>query len=128
MNLKFLFLSLSAALFLCGCTTVKRMPSEDIEVPKLFARQIRILKDPTIASNSKEKYDAAKEMLKKVDFTFTRETRTLDNIFCDKDAIIDFPNSTQRQITFNYQYGDHYIRLTFFTFRQWVMRVEIREK
>ena len=38
-----------------GCAT-KRLPSEDLEVPKLFPEEIAILKNPDISPNSKEKY------------------------------------------------------------------------
>ena len=113
--------------FLAGCA-VERLPSEDIEAPKLNARLIRILKDPDIRSNSREKYEAMKELMKKVDFSFTRETRTINEFLAPQDAIIDFPEAIDRRISFNYQYLDRYIRLTFFTYRNFVVRVDIVEK
>ena len=113
--------------FLAGCAA-ERLPSEDIEAPKLNARLIRILKDPDIRANSREKYEAMKELMKKVDFSFTRETKTINEFLAPQDAIIDFPESIDRRISFNYQYQDRYIRLTFFTYRNFVVRVDIIEK
>ena len=113
--------------FLAGCEA-ERLPSEDIEAPKLNARLIRILKDPDIRPNSREKYEAMKELMKKVDFSFTRETRTINEFLAPQDAIIDFPEAIDRRISFNYQYLDRYIRLTFFTYRNFVVRVDIVEK
>ncbi|MBQ7695717.1 MAG: hypothetical protein IJT50_11420 [Lentisphaeria bacterium] len=112
---------------LAGCAT-ERLPSEDIEAPKLNARLIRILKDPDIRSNSREKYEAMKALMKKVDFSFTRETKTINEFLAPQDAIIDLPDAVDRRISFNYQYLDHYIRLTFFTYRNFVVRVDIIEK
>ena len=60
-----LFLTL-LSLMISGCAT-KRLPSEDIEAPRLNASLIEILKDPLIPVNSKEKYDAIRALLKKVD-------------------------------------------------------------
>ena len=69
-----------------------------------------------------------KELMKKVDFSFTRETKTINEFLAPQDAIIDLPEAVDRRISFNYQYRDHYIRLTFFTYRNFVVRVDIIEK
>ena len=113
--------------FLAGCAA-ERLPSEDIEAPKLNARLVRILKNPDLRSNSREKYEAMKELMKKVDFSFTRETRTINEFLAPQDAIIDLPEAVDRRITFNYQYRDRYVRLVFFTYRNFVVRVDITEK
>ena len=75
-----------------------------------------------------ESYEAAKELVKRVDLTFTRETKTVNDIFYFKDALIDFPNLPDRTVTFNYQYKDNYIRFQFKTFRNFITHVEITEK
>ena len=121
----FLFVLLS--LVLSGCA-VKRLPSEDIEAPGLNSQLIGILKDPQLKANSKEKYDAIRALMKKVDFSFTRETKTINEYLSPTDAIIDVPEAVDRRITFNYQYRNKYVRLTFFTFREFVVRVDISEK
>lgn len=126
---KFFFLTAltTVVLMFSGCST-ERLPSEDLEVPVVCADLIKVLKDPQLSANSKAKYDAARELVKRVDFSFTRETKTINDIFFHKDALIDFPNLPDRTITFNYQYQDHYIRFQFRTFRNFVLRVDITEK
>ncbi len=122
-----LFLLCLLSLICSGCAT-KRLPSEDIEAPRLYADLIQVLKDPKIPANSKLKYDAIRELMKKVDFTFTRETKTINEFLSANDAIIDIPEAVDRRITFNYQYRDRYVRLIFFTYRNFVVRVDIKEK
>ena len=124
---RYFFPAAAAVLLLAGCAT-ERLPSEDIEVPVVCADIIKVLKDPSIGPNSRQKYEAAKALVKKVDLTFTRETATLNEIFYHKDALIDFPDLPDRTITFNYQYRDNYIRFQFRTFRNFVTRVDITEK
>jgi hypothetical protein len=121
-----LLLSVLSLMF-SGCAT-KLMPSEDIEAPRLYASLISVLKDPQLPANSKEKYDAIRALMKKVDFTFTRETKTINDFLSPADAIIDLPEAVDRRITFNYQYRNNYVRLTFFTYRNFVVRVDITEK
>ena len=123
----FLLVCFSALLFISGCAT-ERLPSEDLEVPVLYADIIKVLKDPKIRSNTKEKYDAAKALLKKVDLSFTRETKTINELFYHGDALVDLPNSQDRTISFNYQYKDKYVRIQFKTFRNFVVRTIITEK
>ena len=126
--MKFVFVSsLLCAFFLVGCAS-KPLPSEDIEAPRLYSSLINVIKDPGINPNSREKYEAVKKLIKKVDFTFTRETKTINEFFAPGDAIIDLPEAQDRRISFNYQYRDKYVRLTFFTFRNFVVRVDIIEK
>ncbi len=124
-----LFFAVSAAvmLVLSGCTA-ERLPAEDLEVPVVCADIIKVLKDPSLAPNSRQKYDAARALVKKVDLTFTRETKTINEIFFHRDAMIDFPDRPDRTITFNYQYRDSYIRFQFRTYRNFVLRVDISEK
>lgn len=126
MKCKLLLLIILSLVF-SGCAT-KPLPSEDIEAPKLYARWINVLKDPELKPNSKEKYEAVRQLIKKVDFSFTRETKTINEFFAPQDAIIDLPQAVDRRITFNYQYRDNYVRLTFFTYREFVVRVDILQK
>ena len=123
-------LLLIAALLLltAGCASTRKLPSEDIEVPQLYPELIAVLKNPSLPANSKEKYEAIRELIEKVDMTFTRETKTIDQLLYYGDAIIDDPRSENRIITFNYQYGDHYIRLKFYTYRNFVHRVDVITK
>ena len=105
-----------ALLLAGGCTLFqeeKKLPSEDIEIFKFYPELISVLKNPNLPSNSREKYDAARE---------------INDIFFYGDAIIDSPDAEDRTISFNYQYGDHYVRFRFFMFRNFVLRVEVTEK
>ncbi len=114
---------------LAGCRSeVEVLPSEDLEVFKFYPELIRTLQNPNLSPSSKEKYEAAHEIIKKVDFTFTREAKTLNDIFYHGDAMIDPPNNPEHTISFNYQYGDRYVRLRFFMYRNFVTRVEITDK
>lgn len=116
-----------AVLFLAGCAT-KRLPSEDLEVSVLYPEEIAILKNPAISPNSQEKYDAIKRLIKKVDFTFTREAKTINDLLYFGDGVADAVDRPDRTITFNYQYGDHYVRLVFVLYMTVVLRADVIEK
>ena len=117
----------AACALLAGCAT-KRLPSEDLEVPKLFPEEIAILKNPDLPANSKEKYDAIKSLIRKVDFTFTREAKTINDLLYYGDGVPDATDRPDRTITFNYQYGDHYVRLVFALYMTVVLRADVIEK
>ena len=124
-------IGLFAAALLCagsGCATEEMLPAEDLEVPKFYGHLIKVLQDPNIPPNSREKYEAAKELVSKVDFTLTRELSTLNSIFYHGDALIDTPDQPDRTIIFYYPYEGHFVRLTFYTYTTWVLRVKIDQK
>ena len=121
------FLLLSLSVF-TGCITGdNRLPSEDIEVFTEHQDIISILRNPSIPADSKAKYDAARELVKKVDLTFTRETATIDKLFYYRDAQADGLDTEEPVFTFTYRYGNDFIRIRFFTCRMFVTRVEIKE-
>ena len=111
-----------------GCATEEKLPAEDLEVPQFYGRLIGVLQDPKLPPNSREKYEAAKELVSKVDFTLTREVKTLNSIFYHGDALIDTPDQPDRTIIFYYPYEGHYVRLTFYTYTTWVLRVKVDQK
>ena len=115
-------------LMFVGCGSVEKLPAEDLEVPQFYGDLIKVLKDPNLRPNSKEKYEAAKELIRHVDFEFTREVKTLNEIFYYRDAIIDTPDQADRTITFYYPYSGHSVRLTFYTYKNAVLRVKVDEK
>lgn len=123
-------LSFAAVVLLSGfgCSTTEMLPAEDLEVHQFYGDLIRVLKDPKIPPNSKEKYEAAKELVSKVDFTLTRELNTVNSIFYHGDALIDTPDAPDRTIIFYYPYDNHYVRLTFYTYTTWVFRVKVDQK
>ena len=111
-----------------GCATEEKLPAEDLEVPLLYGDLIKVLQDPNLKPNSKEKYEAAKELITKVDFSLARELKTLNTIFYHGDALIDTPDQPDRTVIFYYPYNGHYVRLTFYTYQTLVLRVKIDEK
>ena len=119
---------MAAAVLIGGCAAPERLPSEDLEVPQVCAEEIAILKNPSLPTNGKEKYEAIKRMIRKVDFTFTRETKTLNDLLYHGDGMVDIPNRRDRTITFHYQYQDHYVRLVFVLYDTFVLRTEVTEK
>jgi len=119
----------AALLFFCfGCATTEILPAEDLEVPQRYGHLISVLQDPHIPPNSKEKYEAAKELVSKVDFTLLRELSTMNSIFYHGDALIDTPDEPDRTIIFYYPHDGHYVRLTFYTYTTWVLRAKIDQK
>ena len=111
-----------------GCGSVEKLPAEDLEVPQFYGDLIKVLKNPNLRPNTKDKYEAAKELIRHVDFEFTREVKTLNEIFYHGDALIDTPTHADRTITFYYPYGGHFVRLTFYTYKNAVLRVKVDEK
>ncbi len=120
------FAVLSTAL--AGCATEEKLPAEDLEVPQFYGALIQVLQDPKLPPNSREKYEAAKELIGKVDFSLTRELKTINSIFYHGDALIDTPDQPDRTIIFYYPWNGHYVRLTFYTYKTLVLRVKVDEK
>ena len=119
---------LAALLFSTGCATEEKLPAEDLEVHQFYGGLIRVLQDPKLPPNSREKYEAAKALVEKVDFTLTRELNTLNSIFYHGDALIDTPDQPDRTIIFYYPWDGHFVRLTFYTYKTWVLRVKVDQK
>ena len=123
--------SIPAAVFLMmilsGCMT-ERLPAEDVEVLDVCRQEISVLQSQKYTPNSREKYEAAKSLLKKVDFSYTRRVETLDAIFSSLDAQVDNPNSRAQTLIFYYQYKDSSIRFIFSRYNNIVTRFEVIEK
>ncbi len=111
---------------LCGCAGTK-LPSEDLEVLTKYASEIAVLKS-NLPTNSSEKYDAVKKLMRHVDFSFTREVQTLDKIFNARDARVDRPGAIDHMIMFYFQKGNRSVRLCFYRYGDIVNKVEIIEK
>ena len=119
----------SVMLLLSGCFTVsEKLPSEDIEVLSKYSDTISILRNSKISPDSEEKYEAARYLIRHVDLHFTRETKTVNNLFYHRDAQVDGLHTETPTFTFLYQYRNNYVRIRFFTCRMFVTRVEITEK
>ncbi len=121
------FLPAAAIVLFSGCATDK-LPSEDIEIFTRHKAIIDVLKSDRFSANSKEKYEAAKQLIKLVDFSYTRELKTVNDIFNYRDMLVDNQRRDSPVYTFNYRYGDKYVRIRFFSHRMFVVRTEITEK
>ena len=67
--------------FICSCRTM--LPAEDIKIFEVCKEEIAVLKNPKISPNSKEKYEAALSLCKKVDFSYTRTIGFLGKVFLE---------------------------------------------
>lgn len=117
-------ITMGVIIALTGCTT-QLVPAEDPMVVTMFANEVRILQDPYLPSNSKEKYEAAKSLTEKVDFTYIRNIKTLETIFSPADAIRN-PNGTE--VAFYYPYRENSVRFRFFRYGNTVIKVEVTVK
>ena len=118
----------AALLFsVCGCVTQK-LPSEDIEVLVKHKDIISVLKSDDYSADSKEKYQAAKELIRAVDLYYTRELKTVNELFNYKDMLVDAKDQDNPVFSFNYRYRDNYVRIRFFSHKMFVTRVEVTEK
>ena len=122
-----IFVAVFSVALLAGCVTEK-IPAEDLDVLTVCRREIATLQSPEISPNSKLKYDAAKSLLDKVDFSYIRRVETLDAIFSSVDAQVDKPNSRSQVLSFYYQYGNRSIRFVFSRYNNIVTRFEVIEK
>ena len=111
----------------CGCA-VDKLPSEDIEVPVKYKDIIAVLKSDKFSADSEEKYLAAKQLIKHVDLYYTRELKTVNDLFNYKDMLVDAKDQDNPVFSFNYRYRDNYVRIRFFSHKMFVTRVEITEK
>ena len=82
-----------------GCVAEK-LPAEDLDVLTVCKPEIDVLQSRAYSANSKEKYLAARSLLRKVDFNYTRRVETLDAIFSALDARVDNPNSREQVLNF----------------------------
>ena len=127
MKIKSTLLLLCALFLSAGCVTEK-LPSEDIEVFTLHKDIIDVLKSDKYSADSKEKYEAARKLIRTIDLYYTRELKTVNAIFNYRDMLIDGTNADNPVFSFNYRYGDKSVRIRFFSHKMFVTRVEITEK
>ena len=115
---------------LCGCASSrpKKMISEDIDVLTVFAPEIKVLQDPSLRTNSKEKYEAAKRLAEGVDFTLTRSVETLEQIFLVRDALTTRSIEYGDEIAFYYNYQNNYVRFRFWRTKNVITESEVRIK
>lgn len=86
------FILLSVAMFACcglllavtGCRT--KLPAGDVDIIRLFAPEVAVLKDPKLSPNSLDKYNAACVIAQNVDFSYLRDIPSMVAIFGTQDA------------------------------------------
>ena len=69
-----------------GCKT--KLPAGDVDICRNFAPEIATLKDPNLSSSSLDKYNAAYVIAENVDFSYLRDTKSMEAIFGEKDATV----------------------------------------
>ena len=109
-----------------SCATTSKLPAEDIEIFNTCKQEIAILKNPRISARSKEKYDAARSLSKKVDFSYTRTIDFLGKVFLDQDARVTNLENNVFAIVVYYQYQDKYISFEFKRFENQIISSKIK--
>ena len=102
-------------LVFAGCATEK-IPVED---PK----EIAVLRDPMLTSNSEEKFKAAEFIADNVDFSYTRNVATLDKLFLASEAA-----TNGVEIVFQYAYQDRIIQFRFRRYDNIILFAEVVKK
>ena len=120
------FAAVLLMMFAAGCVAEK-LPAEDLDVLTVCKPEIEVLHSRAYSANSKEKYLAARSLLRKVDFSYTRRVETLDAIFSSIDARVDNPKAREQVLNFYYQYQNRSIRFVFHRFNNVVTRFEVIE-
>ncbi len=124
--LKKIGMLLFLVIFISGCYKV--LPAEDIDIYEYCKDEIAVLKNPKLRTNSREKYEAALKLSKKVDFSYTRTVDFLNKIFLEKDAKVDNPNATQQLIVLYFPYKDNFISFEFHRLHDNILKTVIRVK
>lgn len=119
-------LVLAASFLLTSCTTM--LPAEDIKIFEVCKEEIAILKNPRIPRNSKEKYEAALSLSKKVDFSYARTIHFLGKLFLDADARVNNQGHGQSVIIMYYPYEDKFVSFEFIRYQDHILRTNIRYK
>ena len=122
-----LFVVSLAASFLTGCGTVM-LPAEDIKIFEVCKEEIAVLKNPKIPAQSKEKYEAAISLCKKVDFSYTRTIRFLSNVFLESDAKVNNQGNGNMIIIMYYPYKDKFVSFEFQRYKDHILRSGVRYK
>jgi len=101
-------LSVVAALFAAGCATP--VPVEDPAALTECASEIVVLQDKTLSANSEAKHRAALAVADRIDFSYTRNVKTLLKIFAESDAHV---SEDGRLLVFSYPYRQNDIQFRF---------------
>lgn len=112
--------------FICSCRTM--LPAEDIKIFEVCKEEIAVLKNPKISPNSKEKYEAALSLCKKVDFSYTRTIGFLGKVFLDADARVNNLGNDSMVIIMYYPWEENFVSFEFHRYRDHILKTNIRYK
>lgn len=128
-KLQFLLATL-AIILISGCSSMQsnRLPAGDIDIYTNYKREIAILHNPTLRSDSELKYKAALTLYQNVDFSFVRDLKTLEKIFSARDAHLSKKNFEKQTIIFLYRYKDKRVRFVFVRFNNSIVHSECTDK
>ncbi|MFA6101061.1 MAG: hypothetical protein WCV67_04610 [Victivallaceae bacterium] len=93
-----------------GCKT--KLPAGDVDIARNFAPEIATLKDPNLSTSSLDKYNAACIIAENVDFSYLRDTTSMENIFGQKDATIGTFEGND-YILYTYKFKDKSVQFRF---------------
>ena len=122
----YLFVAGLITLALCGCNTM--LPAEDIKIFEVCKDEIAVLKNPKLRPGSKEKYEAALSLTKKVDFSYTRTIKFLGKVFLDADARVNDQGDGKMTIIMYYPYEDRFVSFEFFRYNDHILKSSIKYK
>lgn len=120
------FALMAVILLSTSCNSVTKLPAEDIEIFNVCKEEIAILKNPRISARSKEKYDAAISLSRKVDFSYVRTVEFLGKVFSEKDAKINKIDNNVYTVVVYYQYKNKYISYEFKRFDNQIISCSIK--
>lgn len=120
------FALMAVILLSTSCNSVTKLPAEDIEIFNVCKEEIAILKNPRISARSKEKYDAAISLSRKVDFSYVRTVEFLGKVFLEKDAKINKIDNNVYTVVVYYQYKNKYISYEFKRFDNQIISCSIK--
>ena len=120
------FALMAVILLSTSCNSVTKLPAEDIEIFNVCKEEIAILKNPRLSARSKEKYDAAISLSRKVDFSYVRTVEFLGKVFSEKDAKINKIDNNVYTVVVYYQYKNKYISYEFKRFDNQIISCVIK--
>lgn len=130
--MKYFFLTILAAVSLitAGCGTIGStvLPAEDIKIFEVCKNEIAVLKNPRIPANSKQKYEAARSLSTKIDFSYTRTIKFLRQVFLEADARVSNKGDGTMLIIMYYPYEDKFVSFEFLRYRDLILKSNVRYK
>ena len=122
---------LTLILFLtCSCfnlNTKTLIPGSDIDVLRIYKKEIAILKDNSIKNNTRKKYEAAKTIIDNVDLYQIYDYEQVENIFGESN-MVGHGLYKGTYIVYQYAYADKLIQINFWVRDRIVVKTEVRSE